>query len=130
MSLTVRALFWFLIASAGTSLVFDAWRARSPNQSPLPHNSDDPGDTPSMSSLVTYRGSRLGVEHRALGSVRTSWSGNEKAGVSAIILNWSRFQNVVLIVSGLCDPSLRDVIFEIIVWNNSPREISTEVSRG
>ena len=83
-----------------------------------------------MSSLVTYRGSRLGVEHRALGSVRTSWSGNEKAGVSAIILNWSRFQNVVLIVSGLCDPSLRDVIFEIIVWNNSPREISTEVSRG
>lgn len=55
--------------------------------------------------------------------------GDEKSGVSAVILNWSRFQNVVLIVSSMCGPSLRDVISEIIVWNNSPERISAEVSK-
>ena len=127
MSLTVRALFWILIISAVTSLVFEAWRGRTPNQSSAFHDSDDPGD---LSSLGTYRGSHLGVDYRVLSPVRTSWSGDEESGVSAIVLNWSRFQNVVLIVSGLCDPSLRDVISEIIVWNNSPRKISAEVSIG
>ena len=127
MNLTVRALFWFLIASAATSLVFERWRGRSADQSSAFHNPDDPGDP---SSLVTHRRSHIGEEYRALDSVRTSWSGDEKSGVSAIILNWSRFQNVVLIVSGLCDPRLRDVIAEVVVWNNSPRKISAEVSSG
>lgn len=125
MSLTIRVLFWFLIVSAATSLVFEAWRERTPNQSSALRNSDDPGDP---SFLVSYRGSHLGVDYRALDSVRTFWSGDAKSGVSAVILNWSRFENVVLIVSGLRDPSLRNVVSEIIVWNNSPREISAEVS--
>lgn len=127
MNLTVRALFWILIISVATSLVFEAWRGRTPNQSSASHDSDDPGDP---SSPATYRGSHLGVDRRVLGPVRTSWSGDETFGVSAVILNWSRFQNVVLIVSGLCDSSLRDVISEIIVWNNSPQKISAEVSIG
>ncbi|KAF9785690.1 hypothetical protein BJ322DRAFT_1204137 [Thelephora terrestris] len=50
-----------------------------------------------------------------------------RSGVSAVILNWSRFENVVLIVSGLCDPSLRDVVSEIIVSRlrivNSPENL-------
>jgi len=125
MNLTVRALFWILIISVATSLVFEAWRGRAPNLSSAFHDSDDPGDPP---SLGTYRGSHPDVDYRVLSPVRTSWSGDEKSGVSAVILNWSRFKNVVLIVSGLCDPSLRDVISEIIVWNNSPRNISAEVS--
>jgi len=128
MNLTVRALFWFLIVSAATSLVFEKWRGRSVDQSSAFNNLDDPGD---HSSLATYRGSRIGgVEYRALDSVRTRWNGDENSGVSAIILNWSRFQNVVLIVSGMCDPRLRDVITEVVVWNNSPRKISAEVSSG
>ena len=126
MSQTVRAIFWFLIISTATSLVIEAWRGRIPKQSSAFHDSDDPGDPP---SLATYRGSRPTVDYRALGSVRTSLGGDEKSGVSAIILNWSRFRNVVLIVSSMCDPSLRDVISEIIVWNNSPQGISAEVSR-
>lgn len=126
MSLTIRALFWFLIVSAVTSLVFEAWR-RSATQSPVSYNSDDPGDP---SPLATYRGSHVGVSYRALDSVRTPQNGDDGSGVSAIILNWSRFRNVVLIVSGFCHPSLQNVIAEIVVWNNSPQRISAEVSRG
>lgn len=127
MSQTLRALFWFLIISVATSFVFEAWRGRTSNQSSAFHDSDDLGDPP---SLVTYRGSRLEVDYRGtLGPARTSLGGDEMSGVSAVILNWSRFRNVVLIVSSMCDPSLRDVISEIIVWNNSPQRISAEVSR-
>ena len=127
MNLTARALLWFLIVSAPTSLVFEAWRRRTAGQSSAFRESDDPGDP---SSSATYRGSDTGVVYRGLGSARTAWTGDEKSGVSAIILNWSRFQNVVLIVSGLCDPRLQGVIAEIVVWNNSPRNISPEVSSG
>ncbi|KAG0702714.1 hypothetical protein DFH29DRAFT_776894, partial [Suillus ampliporus] len=44
--------------------------------------------------------------------------------VTAVVLNWSRLPNVVRIASLLCGPWLEDVIAEIVVWNNSPREIS------
>ena len=128
MSLTVRALYWFLIVSAATSLVFEAWGRRRASQLTASRNSDDPGDP--SSSLFTYRGSHIGVDHQVLGSVRVPWSGDRESGVSAIILNWSRFRNVVSIVSGFCDPSLQDVIAEIIVWNNSPGKITVEVSSG
>jgi len=124
MSLTIRALFWFLIVSVTTSLAFEGWRRWSRDQSSASHESDDPGDP---SSLVTFRRAHTGVEYRALDSVRTPWSGDENSRVSAIILNWSRFQNVVLIVSGLCNPRLQEVIAEIVVWNNSPQQISAEV---
>ena len=123
----IQALFWFLIVSATTSLVFEAWRKRSADQSRMFHESDDLGDP---SSLATFRESHTGVEYRALGPVRTPWRGDEKFGVSAIVLNWSRFRNVVSIVSGFCDPRLQGVIAEIVVWNNSPRKISAEVSSG
>ena len=125
--LTFRALFWFLIVSATTSLVFGAWRRRSVDQSAALHASDDPGDP---SSPATFRGSHIGVEYQALDSVRTPWTSDARPGVSAIVLNWSRFRNVVSIVSGFCDPRLQDVIAEIVVWNNSPRKTSAEVSSG
>jgi len=127
MTLTVRALLWVLIVSATTSLVFEAWRRRSADQPSAFHGSDDPGDP---SSLAAYRAFHPGVEYRTLDSVRTPWRSDEKCGVSAIILNWSRFRNVVLIASDLCDPRLQDVITEIVVWNNSPRKISAEVRDG
>ncbi|KAG1828448.1 hypothetical protein EV424DRAFT_541866 [Suillus variegatus] len=44
--------------------------------------------------------------------------------VTAVILNWSRLPNVVQIVSLLCGPWLEDVIAEIVVWNNNPKEIA------
>lgn len=48
--------------------------------------------------------------------------------VTAVVLNWSRLPNVVRIVGLLCGPWLEDVVAEIVVWNNNPREISYQVS--
>ncbi|KDQ63120.1 hypothetical protein JAAARDRAFT_202624 [Jaapia argillacea MUCL 33604] len=45
---------------------------------------------------------------------------------TAIVLNWSRFQNVALIAGLLCGPWLDHTIAEVFVWNNSPHPISFE----
>ena len=47
--------------------------------------------------------------------------------VTAIILNWSRLENVIRIASLLCGPWLDDTISEVYVWNNSPQKLSKEV---
>lgn len=49
--------------------------------------------------------------------------------VTAVILNWSRFPNVVRIVSLLCGSQLENTIAEIVVWNNSPRKLENRVGR-
>lgn len=46
---------------------------------------------------------------------------------TAIILNWSRLSNVVRIVNMLCDESLEDTIATVLVWNNSPQELTEKV---
>ena len=51
----------------------------------------------------------------------------QPADVTAIVLNWSRLENVVRIVALLCGPSLQDIIAEVFVWNNSPKRIDQEV---
>ncbi|CDO73103.1 hypothetical protein BN946_scf185007.g157 [Trametes cinnabarina] len=45
---------------------------------------------------------------------------------TAVILNWSRFHNVLLITSLLCSPWLDNTIAQVFIWNNSPRRISYE----
>lgn len=59
---------------------------------------------------------------------RSLQQGNSGASpnVSAIILNWSRFQNVRDIVTLLC--SVDDVISEIVVWNNNHQPLYIGVS--
>ena len=47
--------------------------------------------------------------------------------VTAIILNWSRLDNVIRIATLLCGPWLDDTIAEVYVWNNSPQKLSKEV---
>lgn len=49
--------------------------------------------------------------------------------VTAIILNWSRLDNVIRIASLLCGPWLDDTIAEVYVWNNSPQKLSKEVGQ-
>lgn len=49
--------------------------------------------------------------------------------VTAIILNWSRLDNVIRIASLLCGPWLDDTISEVYVWNNSPQKLSKEVGQ-
>ncbi|KAJ3988432.1 hypothetical protein F5890DRAFT_1491573 [Lentinula detonsa] len=48
------------------------------------------------------------------------------ADTTAVVLNWSRFPNVIQIVSLLCIPELENTIATIHVWNNSPNKISKE----
>ena len=39
---------------------------------------------------------------------------------TAVILNWSRLENVIMLSRLLCDPSLEAVIAKVIIWNNNP----------
>ncbi|KAK0208913.1 hypothetical protein DFS33DRAFT_1306372 [Desarmillaria ectypa] len=48
---------------------------------------------------------------------------NGHPDTTAVILNWSRFPNVIKIVSLLCGPSLENTIHTVFVWNNSPGQI-------
>lgn len=47
-----------------------------------------------------------------------------RPGVTAVVLNWSRLDNVVLIASMLCGELLQDTVAEVFIWNNSPQELS------
>ncbi|KAI5997980.1 hypothetical protein EDD15DRAFT_2242871 [Pisolithus albus] len=46
--------------------------------------------------------------------------------VTAIVLNWSRLDNVVRIASLLCGESLFDTVAQVFIWNNSPEELTYE----
>ncbi|KAF9225549.1 hypothetical protein BS17DRAFT_751441 [Gyrodon lividus] len=46
--------------------------------------------------------------------------------VTAIILNWSRLNNIIRIASLLCGSWLDDTIAEVHIWNNSPQKLSKE----
>ncbi|OSD06205.1 hypothetical protein PYCCODRAFT_1432018 [Trametes coccinea BRFM310] len=45
---------------------------------------------------------------------------------TAVIMNWSRFPNVMLITSLLCSPWLDNTIAQVFIWNNSPRRLKYE----
>jgi len=47
----------------------------------------------------------------------------EPPKTSAVILNWSRFSNVLIIVASL---SRIEGIDEILIWNNNPQKLSRE----
>lgn len=51
-----------------------------------------------------------------------------KSDSTAIVLNWSRFPNVRRIASLLCSFELADIFDTIMIWNNSPIQISYQVS--
>ncbi|KAJ7597419.1 hypothetical protein C8J56DRAFT_319097 [Mycena floridula] len=45
---------------------------------------------------------------------------------TAVVLNWSRRDNVVQIAALLCGPDLKDVIANVFIWNNSPKALSAK----
>ncbi|KAI0937019.1 hypothetical protein AcV5_005015 [Taiwanofungus camphoratus] len=45
---------------------------------------------------------------------------------TAVVLNWARFPNVLLITSLLCGPWLDDTISQVYIWNNSPKRYTYE----
>jgi hypothetical protein len=79
-------------------------------------------------SLITSENGLFSQIFSSLLRVHTSHLTAPNPDTTAVILNWSRFENVVKIVSNLCDPSLQEVIATIYIWNNSPRmKVSTDV---
>lgn len=46
---------------------------------------------------------------------------------TVVILNWSRFDNVKLITSSICEHLLENTVKSIVVWNNNPIPLSYEV---
>src|SRR6266702_1391984 len=42
----------------------------------------------------------------------------------AVVLNWSRFENVRRIASVLCKPELDPIIEHVLVWNNNPKPLT------
>jgi hypothetical protein len=52
---------------------------------------------------------------------------SEHPQVTAVVLNWSRFENVLLITSLLCQSWLYGVIAKVVIWNNSPNKIYYKV---
>ncbi|KAN0133319.1 hypothetical protein V8E53_009043 [Lactarius tabidus] len=42
----------------------------------------------------------------------------------AVVLNWSRFENVRRIASVLCKPELGPIIEQVLVWNNNPKPLT------
>jgi hypothetical protein len=56
------------------------------------------------------------------------WFAASATDTTAVVLNWSRFSNVLDIAAVLCHPALADTIAEVLVWNNSPNKISVKVN--
>lgn len=58
---------------------------------------------------------------------RSLRNATEIADTTAVILNWSRLDNVLLISSLLCSLYLHGTISRVIVWNNNPNPLTVEV---
>lgn len=76
---------------------------------------------------ATYRKDSSDFDAYQYVSVLPDTTSTATPNVTAVILNWSRFPNIVLIASLLCGPWLKGTISEVFIWNNSPRHITYEV---
>ncbi|KAI0715028.1 hypothetical protein C8Q76DRAFT_729276 [Earliella scabrosa] len=75
---------------------------------------------------VTYRDDISDFDAYERVSVLHNATTAGKPDVTAVVLNWSRFPNVMLIASLLCSPWLEGTIAEVFIWNNSPRRLTYE----
>lgn len=76
---------------------------------------------------VTYRDVPDFDAFGRVSALQLNGTTTEKPDVTAVILNWSRFPNVMLITSLLCGPWLEGTIAEVLIWNNGPRKLAYEV---
>ncbi|KAK7695026.1 hypothetical protein QCA50_002214 [Cerrena zonata] len=80
-------------------------------------------------SLSTLRGFDPGNQlYQRVGSKNIH--SRKRPQTTAVILNWSRFENVRLISSLLCGEWLDSVIAEVFIWNNNPQKISRKDFEG
>ena len=76
---------------------------------------------------VTYRFGIPEFDTYERVSVLSNATAEGTPDVTAVLLNWSRFPNVMLISSLLCAPWLNGTIAEVFIWNNNPRKLTYEV---
>ena len=77
---------------------------------------------------VTYRADATELEtYERVSVIRNTTVPGQKPEVTAVLLNWSRFPNVMLITSLLCAPWLQDTVAEVFIWNNHPSKLRYEV---
>ncbi len=76
---------------------------------------------------VTYRAYIPEFDTYERVSTLPNATAEEIPDVTAVVLNWSRFPNVMLITSLLCAPWLNGTIAEVFIWNNNPRKLTYEV---
>ena len=77
---------------------------------------------------VTYRADTLEFNaYERVSVLRNATSPGQKPEVTAVLLNWSRFPNVMLITSLLCAPWLQDTVAQVFIWNNHPHHLRYEV---
>ncbi|RDX51908.1 hypothetical protein OH76DRAFT_1400808 [Lentinus brumalis] len=75
---------------------------------------------------VTYRAYIPEFDTYERVSTLPNATAEEIPDVTAVVLNWSRFPNVMLITSLLCAPWLNGTIAEVFIWNNNPRKLTYE----
>ncbi|KAI8981143.1 hypothetical protein BD414DRAFT_529981 [Trametes punicea] len=73
---------------------------------------------------VTYRGDATKLAHYE--RITIIPNATRIPDTTAVILNWSRLPNVLLITSLLCAPWLDNTIAQVYVWNNSPKRLMYE----
>lgn len=57
-----------------------------------------------------------------------SWfNATASADTTVIILNWSRLENVLLLSTLLCSTYLQDTVSRVLIWNNNPTPLYSEV---
>ena len=73
---------------------------------------------------ATYRvdAQELDVYER-VSVIRNATTPGQKAEVTAVLLNWSRFPNRLLITSLMCAPWLQDTVAQVFIWNNHPKHL-------
>ncbi|KAI0363627.1 hypothetical protein BV20DRAFT_1031042 [Pilatotrama ljubarskyi] len=73
---------------------------------------------------VTYRAEA--TELQTYERVSVAQNVTRTADTTAVVLNWSRFPNVLLIASLLCGPWLDNTIAQVFIWNNHFKRLTYE----
>lgn len=76
---------------------------------------------------VSFTDNASAYDHFERVSIVPNTSTTGRPDTTAVLLNWARFPNVLLITSMMCSPELGSIIAQVLIWNNTPRPLSYEV---
>lgn len=76
---------------------------------------------------VTYIANATSVDQHAERIDSVPSTVHKRPDTTAVILNWARFPNVLLITSMMCSPGLDGIIAQVLIWNNTPMPLTYDV---